>query len=126
MFHHRSRFNISFGVVIGRRSADTPMTMSRLKMFDPTILPSEMSLFPVRPAVMETAVSGALVPIATIVRPITMEGTRRIQAMEEEPSTKKSAPLSRRRKPTSSNKYIIMTSSLRSKKETLTARKIVQ
>ena len=51
--------------------------------------------------------SGALVPMATMVRPMMTLGTFRIPAREELPSTKKSAPLIRSINPTSNNMYSI-------------------
>ena len=68
---------------------------------------------PDRAALMLTDASGALVPIATIVRPIITLGTLRILAREELPSTKKSAPFTRSAKPIISNKYSIYTPFLR-------------
>ena len=52
------------------------------------------------PAVMLTAASGALVPKATIVRPITICGIPILSASEDEPSTKISAPFIRSTNPT--------------------------
>ena len=54
-------------------------------------------------AVTLTAVSGREVPIATIVRPMMIDGTFSFLAMLELPSTKKSAPLIRNTKPTIKN-----------------------
>ena len=48
------------------------------------------------------AASGALVPKETTVSPMMSEGTRSLAAIEEAPSTKKSAPLIRKTKPTTS------------------------
>ena len=50
-------------------------------------------------AVTLTAHSGKLVPIATIVSPMIIEGTFNLFATEELPSTKKSAPLINNTKP---------------------------
>mgnify|MGYP003204535489 CR=1 FL=1 len=58
-------------------------------------------------ALMLTEASGALVPMATMVRPMMTLGTFRIPAREELPSTKKSAPLIRSINPTSNNMYSI-------------------
>ena len=55
--------------------------------------------FPEVAAVILTAASGALVPIATMVRPTMTEGIFKCFAMDEEPSTNKSAPLTRNTKP---------------------------
>ena len=66
-----------------------------------------MSLLPVSAALMLTDASGALVPIATMVRPMMTLGTFMIFAREELPSTKKSAPFTKSTKPTSNSKYSI-------------------
>jgi hypothetical protein len=42
-----------------------------------------------------------------MVKPMITEGTFKIPAMEEEPSTKRSAPLMRSTKPINKSKYII-------------------
>ena len=52
-----------------------------------------MSLLPFMAAVILTANSGALVPKATMVSPITNAGILSFFATDEAPSTKKSAPL---------------------------------
>ena len=51
-----------------------------------------MSFWPFNAAVTLTAASGALVPIATIVNPIIIEGTLNFFAIDEAPSTNTSAP----------------------------------
>ena len=58
-------------------------------------------------ALMLTEASGALVPMATIVRPMMTLGILRNLASEELPSTKKSAPLINNTKPIISNRYSI-------------------
>ena len=78
-------------------------------MLEPITLLMAISLLPTNAALMLTDASGALVPIATIVNPMITPGTRRIFAREELPSTKKSAPFTRRRKPTSNHTYSILT-----------------
>ncbi len=88
-------------------AAQTPTTISMLKIFDPTMLLTAMSLFPEIAAVILTEASGALVPIATMVSPITALGTRRILARDEPPSTKKSAPLIKNANPMMSKRYSI-------------------
>ena len=52
-----------------------------------------MPAFPLSAAEMLTAASGALVPIATMVSPTTSCEIPNLEAMPDEPSTKKSAPL---------------------------------
>ena len=85
--------------MIGVIIAQTPITNIRLKILDPTTLLTASSLLCTNDAVTLTAVSGRDVPIATIVRPMMIEGTFSFFAMLELPSTKKSAPLIRNTKP---------------------------
>ena len=66
-----------------------------------------ISAFPVTAAVILTAASGALVPMATMVKPIITDGTFSSFAVEEAPSTKKSAPFISKMKPTINRTYII-------------------
>ena len=83
--------------------AHTPMTTIRLKIFDPmTLLTASAFLFAID-AVTDTAASGSEVPIATIVRPMMIDGTLNFLAMLELPSTKKSAPFTRSTKPITRN-----------------------
>ena len=56
-------------------SALIPITPRILKILLPTTFPSEIALLPASDAVMDTAASGALVPIATIVNPTTIVET---------------------------------------------------
>ena len=89
----------------GLSSAQTPQTTMRLKKFEPTALLMERSFLPAIEALTLTEVSGRLVPMATIVIPMISDGTFSIFATLELPSTKKSAPLIRRTKPTISSTY---------------------
>ena len=91
-----------------RIAPQAPNTTRRLKILEPITLPTAISLLPAREAVVLTASSGALVPNATIVRPIIILGTLSILATDELASTKKSAPLIKSTKPTSSITYTIM------------------
>ena len=63
-----------------------------MKKFDPTTLATLISFCPAKDDVTLTAASGALVPIATIVNPIIIEGTLNFFAIDEAPSTNTSAP----------------------------------
>ena len=56
-------------------------------------LPMVIPAFPVVAAVILTAASGALVPIATMVRPMTSCGIPNLAAIPAAPSTNQSAPL---------------------------------
>ena len=91
-------------LVIGKGfiTAHTPSTIRRLKMFEPTTLLSAISFEPLRAAEVLTASSGALVPNATIVSPIMTDGTLNIAAIDELPSTKRSAPFTKATNPATS------------------------
>lgn len=101
----KSRLKMTSSAVKTFIAAQTPTTTNRLKRFEPITLLSAMSLLPARPAVMLTAASGALVPAATIVRPMTTDGILKSLATSLLPSTKKSAPLMSKIKPTIKSKY---------------------
>lgn len=127
-----SLFRISKLVLKPAINAQIPTTTSPLKMFDPMILLIAISLLPESAAFMLTEASGALVPIATIVRPIITLGTLRILAREELPSTKKSAPLIKSAKPIINKRYSIIVSfpvikvwNTSIKKETFTTSKMI-
>ena len=85
-----------------------------VNILDDSILPDMMAEHEVEFVRRErlTASSGALVPKATIVRPMIMLGTLRSFAREELPSTKKSAPLINNRKPVTSHIYSMLIFSL--------------
>ena len=70
-------------------------------MLDPTTLLTARELALFMDADTETAASGRLVPIATIVIPIINGGTLSFFAIEELPSTNISAPLIKKTNPTS-------------------------
>ncbi len=62
--------------VSGANTAQAPQTTIRLKILEPTTLLIAMVLLPFKAAAMLTAHSGALVPMATMVRPIIIVGIR--------------------------------------------------
>ena len=68
----------------GHTTADRPATTSRLKMFEPTTLPTAISLAPWIAAVTLTASSGADVPKATMVRPTSKGDTPSRRASADE------------------------------------------
>ena len=95
----KSLFNIPLSTGTGHIIEQKPNTQRRLKILEPTTLLIAISLEPWRAAVTLTATSGALVPSATIVKPIIKLGTLKFLARAELPSTKKSAPLIKAIKP---------------------------
>ena len=64
----------------------TPRMRSTLAMLLPTMLPMAKPLLPPTDAMMLTANSGAEVPKATTVNPITISGIRNFRAMSAAPS----------------------------------------
>ena len=100
-----SLFRMSISVIMGRIAEEIPTTTRILKMLEPITLPREISFVPLRLAERLTAASGKLVPIETTVRPMIKDGTFSFPAMEDAPSTKKSAPLMSKTKPPMSRIY---------------------
>ena len=91
-------------IVIGATNADTPTMSKALKMLEPTILPTAKSDVPFNAEIKLTQNSGILVPIATIVNPITICGIFIFSATATAPSVKRSAPHKTRAIPTTINK----------------------
>ena len=79
-------------ITIGETMAATPTISSVLKMLLPMTLPTAMSVVPFRAETKLTKNSGADVPMATTVRPITICGTFNRWAIEVAPSVRRSAP----------------------------------
>lgn len=73
--------------------AAAPIIRRVFAMFDPTIFPRARSVCPLRAERILTNNSGAEVPKATTVRPITSGGIPKVFAIEEAPPTKIFAPL---------------------------------
>jgi hypothetical protein len=69
-------------------------------MFDPTAFPMPIARLPAAAAIPETNISGADVPNATIVSPITKRLTPKLLASPAAPYTKRSAPQTTAMKPT--------------------------
>ena len=70
----------------------TPRTIAILNIFEPIILPIEISVCFLIAATIEAVNSGTLVPNATMVIDITRLLTPKLNAISEAPSTRKSAP----------------------------------
>ena len=111
----RSFFKIVLSVLNEAKKAQIPTTIKPLKILEPIILLKAISLFPVNAARILTDASGALVPIATIVKPMITLGTFRNLARLQLPSTNKSAPLIRKIKPIINKIYSMFSSFLRKK-----------
>ena len=88
---------------IGYINAPVPIIKRLLLMLLPITFPKTISEAPFDSAWIETANSGALVPKATIVRPINILDTLKFCAVDDAPSTKISAPFIRKTKPIINN-----------------------
>ena len=91
---------VDFLMRIGRMTAARPIKRRMLMMLLPITLPISMSVLPLTRALIETASSGAPVPKATMVRPISCLETLKCDATDDDPDTNQSAPLIRKMKPT--------------------------
>ena len=78
---------------------ESPRMTRTFKMLLPTTLPTEMPALFLRAAVMLTAASGLLVPIATMVSPMMSCGIPNFSAILEAPSTNQSEPFTSIMKP---------------------------
>ena len=88
----------------GEISAATPSMNRTLKTLLPTTLPMTIDEFPEREALIPTASSGALVPKATIVRPMIKGGIPKAAAINELCFTRKLAPITSSAKPVIDNR----------------------
>ena len=77
---------------IGKIVADAPIIRKILKIFEPTTLPTAISLSPFLAAITDVTNSGRDVPHATIVRPISASLRPKNLAISFAPSTDKSPP----------------------------------
>ena len=91
--------NVFPEITIGAKSAVQPTIISVLKILLPTTFPMAMSALPFRAEDTLTVSSGAEVPKATMVSPITMEGMRKRLATDAAPSVSPLAPKRMRRSP---------------------------
>lgn len=91
-------------ILIGLISAATPIKSKMLMMLLPMTLPRSMSVLFSTMEVIETASSGAPVPKATIVRPISCLDILKLDATLLAPSTSQSAPLIKITKPPTKSK----------------------
>lgn len=95
-------------MTIGAKSAVHPTIINVLNMLLPTTLPMAISALPFRADATLTVSSGAEVPKATIVSPITIEGMRKRLATEAAPSVSPLAPSKMRINPPISNSIFII------------------
>lgn len=84
----------------GQMIAVTPTIANELKMLLPTTLPMARSACPLTAEITLTTNSGADVPKATIVKPMTKLETLNRRAISEAPSVSQSAPLMMSNRPT--------------------------
>jgi hypothetical protein len=76
----------------GKIAAPMPSTKQMLQIFEPTTLPIAMPPWPLQLALILTTNSGALVPKATTVKPITSGLIPSLMANSDDPFTNHSAP----------------------------------
>ena len=93
---------------MGATSAVQPTIIRALKVLLPTTLPMEMSALPFRADDTLTASSGAEVPKATMVRPMTMLGMLKRLATDAAPSVRPLAPSRMRMSPPMRKRMSIM------------------
>ena len=87
--------------------AEIPKIIRIFKILLPTIFPMAIPAFPFIDALILTAASGVLVPMATIVSPTTNCGIPSFPAIPEHPSTNQSAPFTNIRNPIANNSICI-------------------
>ena len=78
---------------------EMPRIKKTLEILLPSTLPMAISVLPLALATILTNSSGVEVPKATTVRPMTRSEMLNLLAIEEAPSTRKSAPLINRTNP---------------------------
>ena len=88
-----SILTVDFATLIATIDAVSPRITSTFIILLPTTFPMVISALPFIAEEMLTAASGALVPIATIVRPMISWGIPSLEAIPAAPSTNQSAPL---------------------------------
>ena len=95
-----SFFITTFSILNGTIKTAKPKITNIFEMLLPITFPNSISAFPAKCELKEIANSGADVPNATIVKPITAVGIFKFLAKDAEPSTKKSAHLISNTNPT--------------------------
>ena len=85
--------------VSGKIIEEIPRIKKTLAILLPKTLPTAMPVFPLMLAIMFTNNSGEEVPKATTVNPITRSDIFSVFAIDDAPSTRKSAPLIRNMNP---------------------------
>ena len=96
-----------------------PRIRRMFDMFEPIAFPIARSGLPLRTARMLTRSSGAEVPKAIIVSPITSVDMLNFLAIEDAPSTRRSAPLSNAINPTTKSAYGMKGSNMGNRGEVL-------
>ncbi|MEY4069228.1 MAG: hypothetical protein RLZZ332_1564 [Actinomycetota bacterium] len=98
-----SSFSSRWSIDSPLSAADNPRMKRMLKVLLPTTLPRATSALPERAPLIDTAISGALVPNATTVRPMTIGATPNLAATDEAPRTSHSAPNTKATIPTTNH-----------------------
>ena len=102
-----SRFSVLRVMAIGAKRAVQPTITRVLNVLLPTTLPMAMSALPFRAEDMLTVSSGAEVPKATMVSPMTMDGIWKRLATDVAPSVSPLAPRRMRSSPPTRNNISI-------------------
>ena len=87
-----SRLTTDGSLFIGLNMADNPSTRAMLQILLPTTFPTAIMLLPWIEEIRLTTSSGADVPNATTVKPMTIGLTPKLRARLEDPFTNHSAP----------------------------------
>jgi len=87
-----SRRTTEGSLFIGLNTADNPSTRAMLQILLPTTFPTAIMLLPCIEEIRLTTSSGADVPKATTVKPMTIGVIPRLRARLEDPLTSHSAP----------------------------------
>jgi len=95
-----SRRRVSDLTSKGVINAVVPSTSAILVILEPSALPTPSAGFPCQAAMADTKISGAEVPMPTMVSPIIIGETPRFRAVAAAPCTNRSAPQTRNTKPT--------------------------
>ena len=102
-----SRLRKDFGTkksLGAEKIADAPIIPKMLNIFEPITLPTAISECPFLTAIIDAAISGKDVPIAIIVRPISVSGTSKILAILTAELTTASAEIINKKIPKKINK----------------------
>ena len=102
-----SRRRLPRVMATGAMMAERPRMSAVLKMLEPMMLPTAISEFRSAEEMKLTTISGADVPMATMVRPMMNSLMPHLRARPEAPSTMASAPMSTSTRPATNRRISI-------------------